>query len=174
MQFLSNALPILLGGIIGYVTNDLAIKMLFRPYKPVYIGRFRLPFTPGIVARRQEELSVMLGREVEAQFFNASDLEILFQSDIFPRRWRTASRISCILNAPRCALPWKRCRRVRTPVPLWRLQGESCAGISVMHYRTSILLRSSQRQLKGQRIAGVRIHCPWAQKCPDCVGSIAF
>lgn len=83
MSLLSIILPPLIGGIIGSVTNDLAIKMLFRPYKAVYIGKFRLPFTPGIVPKRLEELAVLLGREVEAQFFNADDLELLFRSDAF-------------------------------------------------------------------------------------------
>ncbi len=78
-------LPPLVGAVIGYVTNDIAIKMLFRPYRPFFIGRFRLPFTPGIVPRRLEDLASLLGREVERRFFNADDLEILFQSDLFSR-----------------------------------------------------------------------------------------
>lgn len=83
MALLSVLLPPLVGGIIGYITNDLAIKMLFRPYKPKYIGALRLPFTPGIVPKRLEMLAVLLGKEVEARFFNADDLEILFKSDEF-------------------------------------------------------------------------------------------
>ena len=83
MDPISVITPPLIGGIIGYLTNDLAIKMLFRPYKAMYLGRFRLPFTPGIVPRRLEDLAVLLGREVEARFFNADDLEILFQSQEF-------------------------------------------------------------------------------------------
>ena len=83
MSIFSILAPPVIGGIIGYITNDLAIKMLFRPYAPIYIGSFRLPFTPGIVPKRLESLAVLLGREVEARFFNADDLEILFQSDTF-------------------------------------------------------------------------------------------
>lgn len=83
MSVISVLLPPLIGGVIGYITNDLAIKMLFRPYRPVTVGKFRLPFTPGIVPKRLPQLAVLLGREVEAQFFNADDLEILFQSDGF-------------------------------------------------------------------------------------------
>ena len=40
-----------IGAVIGYVTNLIAVKMLFYPINPVYIGKFRLPFTPGIIAR---------------------------------------------------------------------------------------------------------------------------
>ena len=83
MELVSVLLPPLIGGVIGYITNDLAIKMLFRPYKAVYIGAWRVPFTPGIVPKRLKDLAVLLGREVEARFFNADDLEILFKSDGF-------------------------------------------------------------------------------------------
>ena len=31
--------PPVAGGIIGYFTNDLAIKMLFRPYRPLHLFR---------------------------------------------------------------------------------------------------------------------------------------
>jgi uncharacterized membrane protein YheB (UPF0754 family) len=50
-------LPPLAGGIIGYFTNDLAIKMLFRPYKPIYLGDRQLPFTPGLIPRNQDRLA---------------------------------------------------------------------------------------------------------------------
>ncbi|RWZ55239.1 DUF445 family protein [Halobacillus fulvus] len=53
-----------LGALIGGLTNSLAIKMLFRPYKPIYIGKFRLPFTPGLIPKRQGELASQLGRMV--------------------------------------------------------------------------------------------------------------
>lgn len=52
------------GAIIGGVTNHLAIKMLFRPYKPIYIRNWRLPFTPGLIPRRREDLAIQLGRLV--------------------------------------------------------------------------------------------------------------
>ena len=42
-----------IGLIIGYVTNNIAIKMLFRPLKPVYIGKRRVPFTPGLIPKEK-------------------------------------------------------------------------------------------------------------------------
>lgn len=44
----------LLGCLIGYVTNSLAVKMLFRPYRPLRIGKFRIPFTPGMIPKDKE------------------------------------------------------------------------------------------------------------------------
>lgn len=54
----------IIGAIIGGFTNYLAIKMLFRPYKAIYIGKWRLPFTPGIIPKRREELAKQLGQLV--------------------------------------------------------------------------------------------------------------
>ena len=51
------AAPVI-GGIIGLITNGLAIKMLFRPYKEIYIGKFRLPFTPGLIPVSYTHLDV--------------------------------------------------------------------------------------------------------------------
>jgi uncharacterized membrane protein YheB (UPF0754 family) len=73
----------LIGGIVGYITNYLAIKMLFLPAKPVMIGKFRVPFTPGIVPRHKNRLAHVLGDAVVARFFNSDDLEIVFMSDYF-------------------------------------------------------------------------------------------
>lgn len=53
-----------LGAVIGGYTNHLAIKMLFRPHRPVYIGKFRVPFTPGLIPKRRDELAVQLGKMV--------------------------------------------------------------------------------------------------------------
>lgn len=53
-----------IGALIGGVTNSLAIKMLFRPYRAIYIGKFRVPFTPGLIPKRQNELAQQLGKMV--------------------------------------------------------------------------------------------------------------
>ncbi len=81
MQFLNIAAALGVGGFVGYITNYIAIKMLFRPLKPVYIGRFRVPFTPGIVPKRKDALAEILGKAIVDKFFNADDLEIIFKSD---------------------------------------------------------------------------------------------
>lgn len=83
MELLSILFPPLVGGMIGYITNYLAIKMLFRPLKPIMIGKFRVPFTPGIVPKRKDALAVALGDAIVAKFFNADDLETVFTSDYF-------------------------------------------------------------------------------------------
>ncbi|MEI3219612.1 MAG: DUF445 family protein [Lachnoclostridium sp.] len=44
----------LIGAVIGYCTNYIAVKMLFRPLKAIKIGRFTLPFTPGMIPKKKE------------------------------------------------------------------------------------------------------------------------
>ncbi len=55
---------VVIGALIGGVTNSLAIRMLFRPYKAVFIGKWRIPFTPGLIPKRRGELAEQLGRMV--------------------------------------------------------------------------------------------------------------
>ncbi|MBR0008984.1 MULTISPECIES: DUF445 domain-containing protein [Bacillus] len=52
---------IVIGAAIGAVTNHLAIQMLFRPYKVYYLFGKRVPFTPGLIPRRRDELAKQMG-----------------------------------------------------------------------------------------------------------------
>jgi uncharacterized membrane protein YheB (UPF0754 family) len=60
-------IPPSIGAVIGYVTNAVAIKMLFRPLKEVRLGKWRLPFTPGILPRQRHQLAQSIGRMVERE-----------------------------------------------------------------------------------------------------------
>lgn len=53
-----------IGALIGGFTNHLAIRMLFRPHEAKYIGKWRLPFTPGLIPKRRDELANQLGKTV--------------------------------------------------------------------------------------------------------------
>lgn len=54
----------LVGAGIGYVTNWIAVKMLFRPLKPVQIGKFTLPFTPGIIPKNKTRIAESIGKSI--------------------------------------------------------------------------------------------------------------
>ncbi|NJK39586.1 MAG: DUF445 domain-containing protein [Oscillatoriales cyanobacterium RM2_1_1] len=69
--------PPILGGIIGYFTNDLAIKMLFRPYRPVYLGGRQLPFTPGLIPRNQERLAKRVSDTIMGSLLTPEELQKL-------------------------------------------------------------------------------------------------
>lgn len=53
-----------IGALIGGFTNHLAIRMLFRPHEAKYIGSWRVPFTPGLIPKRRDELAKQFGRTV--------------------------------------------------------------------------------------------------------------
>ncbi len=54
----------IIGAAIGGITNHLAIKMLFRPHEAIYIKNWRVPFTPGLIPKRRDELAKQLGLTV--------------------------------------------------------------------------------------------------------------
>ncbi len=69
--------PPIAGAIIGYFTNDIAIKMLFRPYKPIYVGKRQLPFTPGLIPRNQERLAKRIADTIMGSLLTPSELQTL-------------------------------------------------------------------------------------------------
>lgn len=78
LTFLSG--PIV-GAVIGIFTNYIAVKMLFRPYREKHIGKFHVPFTPGIIPRRQPALAAALGRMVSEKLVREEDLKHALLSD---------------------------------------------------------------------------------------------
>ncbi len=67
------ALIPLVGALIGWSTNWLAVRMLFRPYHPIGI-----PGTPfviqGVIPRRRRDLARTVGRVVEEELLSIDDL----------------------------------------------------------------------------------------------------
>lgn len=69
--------PPIAGAIIGYFTNDIAIKMLFRPYKAIYIGKRRLPFTPGLIPHNQSRLAKRVSDTIMGSLLTPTELQKL-------------------------------------------------------------------------------------------------
>jgi uncharacterized membrane protein YheB (UPF0754 family) len=59
------------GGLIGWLTNYLAIKMLFHPRHPTFFLWFRLQ---GVVPRRQRDLALKIGAVVEEELLKSEDI----------------------------------------------------------------------------------------------------
>lgn len=72
-------IPPIAGTIIGYFTNDIAIKMLFRPYQAKFIGKYQLPFTPGVIPRNQERLAQKISDTIMGSLLTPSELQKLAQ-----------------------------------------------------------------------------------------------
>ncbi|NMF82423.1 DUF445 family protein [Nodosilinea sp. P-1105] len=71
------AAPPVIGGVIGYCTNDIAIKMLFRPYRPIYLGKQRVPFTPGLIPSNQERLAQRISDTIMGSLLTPEELQNL-------------------------------------------------------------------------------------------------
>ncbi|WP_304943623.1 DUF445 family protein [Vallitalea guaymasensis] len=55
----------IIGAGIGYSTNWLAIKMLFRPYTEKRVMGIRLPFTPGLIPKERERVAKSIGEVIQ-------------------------------------------------------------------------------------------------------------
>ena len=81
MNYLSYIVPPLVGALIGYITNWIAVKMLFRPLKPIFIGKVKLPFTPGIIPKNKQRLAKSIASSINDNLLTASDLSDKLLSD---------------------------------------------------------------------------------------------
>ena len=71
----------LIGAVIGYATNWVAVKMLFRPQKEVRLFGRRLPFTPGVIPKGKERLARAVGRAVEEKLLAREVLQEVLLSE---------------------------------------------------------------------------------------------
>lgn len=96
----------LAGAAIGYFTNWLAIKMLFRPYKPITVFGHTMPFTPGLIPKEKEKISKRLGETVATHLLTADRLAEELASEEFLQAtdkmladvWKNVSEISLTLD----------------------------------------------------------------------------
>ena len=77
-------LPIV-GGVIGWFTNYLAVKMLFRPRQPVGLLGLKIQ---GLVPRRRPELARSVGEVVEREFISHDDVREALSDPEFIRSLR--------------------------------------------------------------------------------------
>ena len=69
------------GAVIGYITNDIAIRMLFRPHQPKYFMGIHIPFTPGIIPKEKDRIAGAIGKAVSENLMNREVLEKSLLSD---------------------------------------------------------------------------------------------
>jgi uncharacterized membrane protein YheB (UPF0754 family) len=78
------------GGIIGYFTNDIAIKMLFRPYRAIYIRGQKLPFTPGLIPSNQQRLAQRIADTIMGSLLTPEELQNLARRLLQTERMQAA------------------------------------------------------------------------------------
>jgi len=67
-------IPPLVGAVIGYFTNLIAVKMLFYPRKPIYVFGRQLPLTPGAIPKGKARLAKSAGKIVQDELFTREDI----------------------------------------------------------------------------------------------------
>ncbi|EHL78918.1 DUF445 domain-containing protein [Bacillus smithii] len=74
---------VIIGAVIGGITNAIAILMLFRPYRSLYIGKWHIPFTPGLIPKRRKEIAFQLGKMVSDHLVTPQSIQKKFQDPQF-------------------------------------------------------------------------------------------
>ena len=87
---LSYIIAPLLGGVIGYITNDIAIRMLFRPHKAKYVFGIHIPFTPGIIPKEKGRIAEAVGGVISENLMNKEVLEKYLLSEDMIGKVRSA------------------------------------------------------------------------------------
>ncbi len=68
----------IISAFIGWATNYIAVKMIFRPHKAIGVGPFRLQ---GVIPRRQPELAEKVGEVVSRDLVSHHDLAHAIDSE---------------------------------------------------------------------------------------------
>ena len=79
-----------MGGVIGYITNDIAIRMLFRPHKAKYVFGIHIPFTPGIIPKEKGRIAEAVGGVISENLMNKEVLEKYLLSEDMTGKVRSA------------------------------------------------------------------------------------
>lgn len=74
-------LPPIIGAVIGAITNDVAIRMLFRPRQPWYIGPIPVPMTPGLIPKQRDQIAESIAETFVSNVFDGDDVLDLILND---------------------------------------------------------------------------------------------
>jgi uncharacterized membrane protein YheB (UPF0754 family) len=99
--------PPVVGAFIGYFTNMVAIRMLFRPLRTWRIAGIRIPFTPGVIPSKRDELAVNIGEMVGEHLLTSKEIGQALANETFQRHLYglIENRGSALLNKDLGPLP---------------------------------------------------------------------
>lgn len=91
----------LIGAVIGYITNWLAIKMLFRPREAKYIFGIKLPFTPGLIPKEKSRIANKVGETVGTHLLNSDSLSKALKDDKIKAKFNEVAKekINQVINS---------------------------------------------------------------------------
>lgn len=116
----------LIGALIGYLTNHIAIRMLFRPLHPWRLAGRRIPLTPGVIPAARHRLARNIGKMVGDHLLTPEDVrralgEPGFQRNLYQLiKTQTDSVIQARLGPPESVIPRQFRRHFRTGVKILR------------------------------------------------------
>lgn len=67
-------------GFVGYITNVIALKMIFRPYQKWRLWGIPIPFTPGLIAKEKARFAGALGKFIDENLLNRASVDEIFKS----------------------------------------------------------------------------------------------
>lgn len=77
--------PPLIGAFIGYLTNKVAIKMLFRPLTAKYLFGVRIPMTPGVIPSKRGDLAINIGEMVGSHLLTSKEISKALEKTSFQK-----------------------------------------------------------------------------------------
>ncbi|GAA0814517.1 DUF445 domain-containing protein [Clostridium tertium] len=72
-NFITILILTIVGGLIGWITNILAIKLLFRPIKPVKIPILNIEIL-GLIPKRKNEIAANIGEVISNELLSMDDI----------------------------------------------------------------------------------------------------
>lgn len=70
-MYMKILLIVIIGTLIGWVTNYVAIKMLFRPYKEINLLFFKIQ---GVIPKRKHEIGVKIAETIKNEVISMKDI----------------------------------------------------------------------------------------------------
>lgn len=72
-NFITILILTIVGGLIGWITNILAIKLLFRPIKPIKIPILNIEIL-GLIPKRKNEIAANIGEVISNELLSMDDI----------------------------------------------------------------------------------------------------
>ena len=73
MNYITLLLLASIGALIGWVTNLIAIKLLFRPFEPIEIPKLNIKIQ-GLIPKRRMEVATSIGETIENDLVSIEDI----------------------------------------------------------------------------------------------------
>lgn len=84
-------LLIVIGSLIGWITNYIAIKMLFKPYEEINLIFFKIQ---GLIPKRRHEIGESIAETIQKEFISMNDIvEKLENANIEPEMEKVIDKI---------------------------------------------------------------------------------